>query len=370
MTDPIFIFFALLLCAYAGILADKNKILSKFSGIAITMILAMMLSTFEIIPSESHLYDLTWAYFVPLAIPLLLLNANFREIKRNAPDMLVVFIFGMVGTIIGSFIAFAYFSVGGETHKVVSMLTGSYIGGSVNLVSISKALGLENKSLFAGVIASDNILMVVYFSILSILSASPFFQKFLPITKDDSPLVTEANATLAPLVIESTLIAFLISASFFLIGTYLETRIGVSGTMIITITVLSLILANACPKFCHKIQSADVIAKFFMMVFFAVIGATSDIKNVLTSAPHLFCIISVILICQLIASIIGAKIFKISYDKVILACNANAGGPATAAAFASSFGWERLIVPAVLCGTLGYAVGTFIGITLAHIFMM
>jgi len=89
--NPIFIFFFLLLCAYLGLFADKSRILSKISGIAITMIAGMLLSTFEIIPSESHLYDLTWAYFVPLAIPFLLLHANFIEIKKNAPGMLTAF---------------------------------------------------------------------------------------------------------------------------------------------------------------------------------------------------------------------------------------------------------------------------------------
>jgi len=46
---------------------------------------------------------------------------------------------------------------------------------------------------------------------------------------------------------------------------------------------------------------------------------------------------------------------------VLTASNANIGGPATAAAMAAAKGWTQLINPAMLTGSLGYAVGTAIG---------
>ena len=46
---------------------------------------------------------------------------------------------------------------------------------------------------------------------------------------------------------------------------------------------------------------------------------------------------------------------------VLTASNANIGGPATAAAMAASRGWPSMVRPAMLTGSLGYAVGTAIG---------
>jgi uncharacterized membrane protein len=42
------------------------------------------------------------------------------------------------------------------------------------------------------------------------------------------------------------------------------------------------------------------------------------------------------------------------------------GGPTSAAAMAVARRWETLVIPAVLCGTLGYATATFIGVAVGH----
>lgn len=53
-----------------------------------------------------------------------------------------------------------------------------------------------------------------------------------------------------------------------------------------------------------------------------------------------------------------------SAPQVLVASNANVGGPATAAAMASSKGWHDLVQPAVLMGCLGYVLGTPLGVSM------
>lgn len=52
---------------------------------------------------------------------------------------------------------------------------------------------------------------------------------------------------------------------------------------------------------------------------------------------------------------------------LLTASNAAIGGPATAAAMCTSRGWPKMVTPALLVGTLGYAIGTPIGMLVACI---
>jgi uncharacterized membrane protein len=57
---------------------------------------------------------------------------------------------------------------------------------------------------------------------------------------------------------------------------------------------------------------------------------------------------------NMILSFTFGKLFRFSLEEIILASNANIGGPSTAAAMAIAKGWRELIVPILLVGTLGY----------------
>jgi uncharacterized membrane protein len=40
------------------------------------------------------------------------------------------------------------------------------------------------------------------------------------------------------------------------------------------------------------------------------------------------------------------------------------GGPSSAPALVSAKGWRDLLIPGVLAGSFGYAIGSFVGITM------
>lgn len=56
------------------------------------------------------------------------------------------------------------------------------------------------------------------------------------------------------------------------------------------------------------------------------------------------------------------KYFRIPVPDILLASNANIGNHATASALAVSKGWEQKVLPAILVGTFGNSIGTFLGI--------
>jgi membrane-bound ClpP family serine protease len=80
------ILFAILaaIATLAVYLEQKTRIGSKVTGCVMALIFAMVLSNTGIIPLESAAYDFVWSYIIPLAIPMLLFNADIKRIGRES----------------------------------------------------------------------------------------------------------------------------------------------------------------------------------------------------------------------------------------------------------------------------------------------
>lgn len=96
-------------------------------------------------------------------------------------------------------------------------------------------------------------------------------------------------------------------------------------------------------------------------LFFFVIGVPASIPQILREAPLLFVLCAIMVIINMLVCFIFGKLLKFNLEDIILASNANIGGPTTAAAMAISKGWVNLVGPIMLIGTLGYIIGTYAG---------
>jgi len=136
---------------------------------------------------------------------------------------------------------------------------------------------------------------------------------------------------------------------------------------IITLTTLALIFAQF--PFIQKLRGSKILGMLLIMLFLAVIGAFCDLQALLNSGNStgtlMIWVLSIILIHAIIIFVVGG-VFKQDWDIVSIASNANIGGSTSAPVCAASLGRPDLQLPGLLAGSVGNAIGTYLGILVAE----
>ncbi|MDJ0581219.1 DUF819 family protein [Crocosphaera sp.] len=374
--DQTFALWAILLSAATiGIWGEKTLWGAKVSGAVITMLVGFLLSNLKIIPLDAPTYSIVWSFLVPFSIPLLLFKANLARIFKESGLMLIAYLMGSIGTLLGTILAYYLIPLGEFSKKLAGVFCATYIGGSVNFFSTAKTLQLDLDSgeLLAAATAADNLVMTVFFLILFTLPSIKIIQglfsnkKSAKNSQENEPNVSLKSHNKTELSLLQVSQCLAISAIICATGIGIAFLLGFPKAGILVSTILIVVLATGFPQYLGRLTVAEEIGTLLMQIFFAVIGASANIWEVIQVSPLLFVFAALILTVHLLVLLLGGKLLGIDLAELIIASNANIGGPTTAAAMASSKQWNKLVTPAILCGTLGYAIATFIGVALTNL---
>lgn len=377
-------------------LEQRYKWASKISGAVIALIFGLAATNLRIVPTDSPVWDNVWTYILPLAVTLLLFQADLRKILKESGRMFGIFNISALGTIIGAFIATLLFGVFiPEYFKAAGMMTGSYIGGGVNFVALSKVFE-ASENLIGTLTVADNLNMAIAFIVLLAIPSWAFFRKrYLhpyedeveSMEKNNQEMETKTKAAMywkrkeiSLLDIATNLaIAFVIVFISVKFTTWVKSVIpsDVTGFMFILrlifgqiyliIPILTLFLATTFPNWLPKLPGSNEIGMFMIYLFFVVIGIPASLYEIITKAPILLAFCLVMAFVNIIFTLGLGKVFKYSVEECVLASNANLGGPSTAAGMAIAKGWTKLIVPAILVGIWGYIIGNYLGTFIGYL---
>ncbi|KAL4575826.1 hypothetical protein LXL04_011913 [Taraxacum kok-saghyz] len=346
-----------------GIWSERTKIGRMISAALVSILLGLAASNMGIIPHEAPAYSIVMEYILPLTIPLMLFRADMRNVIKSTGKLLLAFLIGSVATTIGTLVAFLVVpmrSLGQDSWKIASALMASYIGGAINYVAVSEALGISPSVVAAGV-AADNVICAIYFMVLFALASkipsepSPSPSPS-PSTKDPPP---NSDTLSTPTIQTATALA--VSFAICKVATHGIQLLKLPGGTLPAVTAIVVILATLLP---HQIgylaPSGDAIAAISIQVFFAVLGASGSVWNVVMVAPSIF-VFALIQVSVHVVVVVGiGKLVGLDMKLLVLASNANIGGPTTASGMATAKGWGSLVVPGILVGIFGISIANYV----------
>ena len=120
--------------------------------------LPMISTSIGIIPNDSVLYGWTTRHLLPPALILLLLSSNIRAMTALGPKAIGTMLFGTLGIIIGGSLSLLIFGslLPEDAWMGLGALSGSWIGGSANMVAVGKSIGTSD-DLFGNMIVIDTL---------------------------------------------------------------------------------------------------------------------------------------------------------------------------------------------------------------------
>lgn len=359
---------AIMLIVAFGFWAEKKSWGQKIGGPLLLLAVAMAASNSGIIPYKAPAFDTIGGLLVPLAIPLLLMRADFRTIFRESGTMFGVFLVAAGATFVGALIGVLVIDMGPLEPQIAGTVTASYIGGSLNFVATAEAVGIRDSAIYVAGLSADAAGAVLFLIMLMLLPAIGFVRRAMPSqfidedgndrdhavdheTEDEAPpfnLLHIANGLAISLVLCAASVA-------------LTTLFGIESLFILVVTALSLLVANLAKPLLRHVSNEFDVGTLFMYVFFVAIGAGANLGDVIGEAFPILMFILVMVVVHLCLVVALGRLLRLDLAEVMIASNACILGPAPAAALAAGKGWKPLVAPGILVGLFGYAIATFIG---------
>lgn len=367
---------------YAG---GRISIVKKIGSIVICYAVGLLIGNINILPDDIYaLQDILTSITIPLAIPLLLFSENVKKWLSMARTTAISLLLGLVSVVIMVFIGNAIFrDLLPESWKISGMLIGVYSGGTPNLAAISEMLGVD-EDLYIVTHTADLIIGALLLLFLITVGQS-FFLLFMRKYKEEeneelanysSEMVQDFESYVGIFeknTMKALLKAMGLSVLIFAIGGGLSFLVGPNYQMlvaILTITTLG-ILASLNAKV-NAIPKTFPLGMYFILVFSVVVASMADIKEIFAHGQSIvilsiFLFIILAVIGSLILHAIFSWIFKIDADNFIITSVALSMSPPFVPVVAAALKNRALVLPGLILGIIGYALGNYLGVLVAYI---
>ena len=351
-------------------LVNKYDIFRKTGSIFLAYIIGILSGNLGLIPEGLYNFQETFSgVSVLMAIPLLLFTVKLRELLHTTGPVLKCFAGGLIAVIIT--VASGYLIWGDmqpNMWKTSGMLVGVYTGGTPNLASIQTALDVAPEH-FVLLNTYDMLLSSIYLLFLFTLGKR-LFTKWLGKSKQQNNSIEDNPLNLKKTFkgyMSSIIIALIIVAISAGTSLLLYSKVNMLY-VILVITTLSLLL-SLIPKINRNGSSSDA-GMYFILVFSVAVASMADISRFQEVAPFLLRYLAWVVFGSLLLHLLWCRIFKLKGDLMMITSVALICSPPFVPVIAGQINNKNLILGGLTVGLIGYAIGNYLGITMAWLLKM
>ncbi len=304
-----------------------------------------------------------------LAIPLLLYGSSSIKQISGYKRLGLSFFFASVSSAISCFSVVWWFKNDIISFaQVGSMLTGLYTGGTPNMQAIGFALKGDPK-LIVQLTAADALVggsyLVLLTSIVPVITSYvlPRFKK--PVIHDEV-VSTSTQIKLERwdyfILIFFTLLWLSVLLGLLYAGDLLEN----TAIILFFITGISIVLSFF--KFIAKRSSTSfTMGEYLLLVFALSLSIQGKWSDITRGSNLIFIITAVSMYGSIGLHLILSKLFGIDRDTFLISSTAAIYGPPFVSQIATVVKNKYLLMPGILVGLLGYAIGNYIGLAVYYL---
>lgn len=325
----------------------------------------------QVTPAIQDAQGLLIRQLVPALIFLLMVNCDLRAILALGPRVLAVFACTTVSLFVAFLVTFLVFRgalPAPDGWQPLAALSGSWVGGTANLVAVKQAIGMDDNQL-ALALLTDAVCYSMWVAILfSLARLAPAFNRWTGARSSADLAVAPVRAT-APVTGDAVLLwlamALLATLGARWLAAFLPATGMISATTwtILLATLAGLVVAHTPLA---RFPGAGPISSVLLIFVVAVMASQSNFSGIATAPLYLLCG-ACILAIHAGVMLLAAKLFRFDMYLCGISSLAHIGGVAAAPVLAATYS-AALVPVAVLLALLGYILGTGFGLLMATVF--
>ena len=324
----------------------------------------------------SKLQSTIMSVAVPLAIPLMLFNCDFRLWTKALPKTIWSLVGGIMAVLIAIVSGYFIFRTNDvpEFNKVAAMMTGIYTGGTMNFNALGASLGVD-KTIMAIVLAFEMVLTTPYIFFI-IGGGYKVFRKILPyedVTRKgrtdeavESKDVENYRGMFDRKNVGGMFAGLGLSLLFLAIGAGLALLLtGTLNELVVILTITTLSIIASFFRWVRELPKTFELGMFFILIFSVIVASLFDIHSVNGGSLMIGLFVAWVMIVAAVSHLIFCRIAHVSGDLFCVSQIALLCSPPFVPPVVGAMKNKKVLISGIVIGLVGYAVGTYLGVAIA-----